>query len=90
MISGLIGIVLGLYTLVLIAYIVINLIKPTANKWTELIRSLVEPVVAPIRKILVAKLPRKYQVFDWAPVVAIIAIAVIGSVVGGILGIFHL
>ena len=90
MISGLIGIVLGLYTLVLIAYIVINLIKPTANKWTELIRALAEPVVAPIRKILVAKLPRKYQVFDWAPVVAIIAIAVIGWVIGSILGILHL
>ena len=74
MISGLIGFVLFLDQLVLIAYIVINLIKPTANKWTELIRALAEPVVVPIRKILVAKLPQKYQVFDWAPVVAIIAI----------------
>lgn len=90
MISGLIGFILFLYQLVLVAYIVINLVKPTANKWTELIRSLVEPVVAPIRKILMEKLPKNWQVFDWAPVVAIIAIAVIGWVIGTVLGIFHL
>lgn len=58
---------LWLYDVVVLAWVVIELAKPRANTWTELIRALVEPVLRPIRGFLNAKLPSKWQILDWSP-----------------------
>lgn len=76
-ITGLIDLVLLVFELALIAYVVISWLKPASNRWIELLKSVVEPVLVPIRKVLVQKLPSKYQNFDWSPVAAIIIVAVI-------------
>lgn len=85
MISNILCWVLGIYQLVVIAYIVISWLKPTANQWTELLRSVVEPVVAPVRSLLTAKLPTKWQIFDWAPVAVILLIEVLKRLIDIIL-----
>lgn len=77
LITGLIDLVLMLFELALIVYVVLSWLKPAANRWTELLKSVVEPVLTPIRKVLVEKLPAKYQVFDWSPVAAILIVAII-------------
>ena len=76
-ITGLIDLVLLLFQLALIAYVIIAWLKPAANRWTELLNSVLEPVLAPVRKILVQKLPSKYQNFDWSPVSVFLIVAII-------------
>ena len=41
----LLSMLLSVYELVLVVYVVMSWIHPAANKWTELVRSLVEPVL---------------------------------------------
>lgn len=74
---GLIHGLLNVYKLLIIAYVVINLMGVSANKWTELLRSVVEPVLAPIRKLLAQYLPKAWQIFDWSPVVLIILVSLV-------------
>ena len=50
-IFGLIHGLLNVYKLLVIAYCVISLMGISANKWTELLRSVVEPLLLPIRKV---------------------------------------
>ncbi len=76
-ITGLLGWALLLYELAVIVHFVLALVKPAANKWTELLSSLVEPALKPIRRLLVEKLPAKYQSFDWSHVVLILLVAII-------------
>lgn len=76
-ITGLIDLVLLLFQLALIVYVILAWLKPAANRWTELLKSVLEPILTPIRKILVQKLPSKYQNFDWSPVVAFVIVAII-------------
>lgn len=79
-ITGLLDLALMLFELALIAYIIISWIKPASNRWIELLNSVVEPILVPIRKILVQKLPSKYQNFDWSPVAAIVIVAIIRAI----------
>lgn len=79
-ITGLIDTILMLFELALIVHALLSWLKPASNKWTELLESIVEPVLAPIRKFLVQKLPSRYQVFDWSPVVAVLIVAVIRGI----------
>lgn len=76
-ISGLLGWVLLLYELAVVVHFVLTLMKPASNKWIELLNSLVEPALKPIRKLLVEKLPTKYQSFDWSHVVLFLLVALI-------------
>ena len=77
LITGLIDLALMLFELALIVYVLLSWLKPAANRWTELLKSVVEPVLAPIRRVLVQKLPSKYQNVDWSPVAAILIVALI-------------
>lgn len=79
-ITGLIDLVLLVFELALIVYVVLQWLKPASNRWTELLNSVVEPVLAPIRKLLTEKLPAKYQTFDWSPVAAILIVAIIRAI----------
>lgn len=85
---SLINMALSLYRLCVIAYVALSWLRIPANKWTELLRRLVEPVLAPIRRLLVRRLPSQWQILDWSPVVLLLALEVIGSLVRTILFIF--
>ena len=76
-IFGLIHGLLDVYKLLVIAYCVISLMGIAANKWTELLRSVVEPVLLPIRKLLAQHLPKQWQILDWSPVVLIILVSLV-------------
>lgn len=76
-IRGVIDFALLLCQLAAVAYLVIDLMNLKANKWTELLRSVLEPVLAPIRVLLNKHLPRKYQTIDWSPVALVIALALL-------------
>ncbi len=68
MIFGLIKGLLDVYKLAIIAYVIISLMRIPANRWTELLRTAVEPLLIPIRRILAQNLPEKWQFIDWSPV----------------------
>ena len=55
----------SLYELAILLYVLLSWLRPAANRWTELLRSAVEPLLTPIRRLLIAKLPSRWQVFDW-------------------------
>lgn len=74
---GLINGLLDVYKLLVIAYCVISLMKIPANKWTELLRSVIEPLLVPIRKLLAQYLPKQWQVLDWSPVVLILLVTLV-------------
>lgn len=84
----LIDLVLSLFDLALLIYVVLSWVRPAANRWTELLRRIVEPVLTPIRRFLVAKLPGRWMIMDWSPVVAWLLIGIIRRVVVMILGLF--
>ena len=65
----LLSMLLSVYELVLVVYVVMSWIHPAANKWTELVRSLVEPVLEPIRRLLRRHLPARWQIMDWSVLV---------------------
>ncbi len=77
MIFGLIRGLLDVYRLAIIAYIIIKLIGMSANKWTEMLASIIEPLLAPIRKLLAKYLPRKWQVWDWSPVALFLLVTIV-------------
>lgn len=76
-ITWLVGWALVLYEVMVIVHFVLALVKPASNKWVELLNCLVEPALRPIRRLLVEKLPARYQSFDWSHVVLILLVALI-------------
>lgn len=72
-----VDLVFTVFELALIAYVLLSWIRPSANRWTELLRNVVEPVLKPVRRFLVAKLPRQYQFIDWSPLVVFLALSLI-------------
>ena len=66
MITGLLRGLLDVYKLAIIAYFIIDLLHVPANKWTEMLRSIIEPVREPIRKLLARCLPAQWQITDWS------------------------
>lgn len=76
-ITWLVGWALVLYEAMVIVHFVLALVKPASNKWVELLNCLVEPALRPIRRLLVEKLPARYQSFDWSHVVLILLVALI-------------
>lgn len=78
--SFLLGLVKGLldvYKLLIIAYCILSVIGIPANRWTELLRSVIEPFLAPIRKILAEKLPNGWRILDWSPAVLFIVVTIV-------------
>lgn len=77
MLFGLINGLLDVYKLLIIVYCVISLMGISANKWTELLRSIVEPMLLPIRKLLAQHLPGAWQIIDWSPLVLILLVSLV-------------
>lgn len=85
MIYSLVNMAITLYRLCIIAYVALSWLRVPANQWTELLRRLVEPVLAPIRRLLVRRLPSQWQMLDWSPVVALLLLSVLDGIVRFIL-----
>lgn len=81
MIYKLIHTLLELYKLALIAYVVLAWLHVPANRWTELLRRVVEPALNPVRVFLRRKLPAQWQIIDWSPVALWLLIGVVQLVI---------
>lgn len=57
------------YELALMVYVILSWIRPAANRWTELLRSVVEPPLQPIRRFLMQHIPLRWQFLDWSVLV---------------------
>lgn len=68
--------IISLYELVLLVYVILSWVRPAANQFTEIIRRLVEPALMPIRRILSAHLPMRWQFIDWSVLVLWLLIGV--------------
>lgn len=75
----------SVFELALIIYVLLSWIRPSANQWTELLRKIVEPVLTPVRRFLVARLPRQFQFIDWSPVAVFLAMNIIRRVLAGLI-----
>lgn len=75
--SGLVDTVAWVLKVLLLLYMAITWLYPKANKWTELLRKVMEPALYPIRVILNQKLPANWQQFDLSPVVALLLVTLI-------------
>ncbi len=80
--------VLWLFDVCLLLYVLLSWLKPASNKWTELLKRVVEPVLTPIRRVLVAKLPARWQIFDWSPVVAWLLVELVNMLLNNLMSIF--
>lgn len=79
--------VLWLFDVALLVYVVLSWLHPASNKWTEMLKRFVEPVLTPVRRLIMAKLPAKWQIVDWSPVGAWLLVAVVRWLVAGLEGI---
>lgn len=77
MITGLVRGLLDVYRLAIVAYVIINLIRLPANKWTEMLRSIIEPLLDPLRKLIARYLPEKWQILDWSPLALFLLVLVV-------------
>lgn len=80
MLYSLLNTALSLYRLTVIIYVVLSWLRIPANQWTELLRRLVEPVLSPIRRMLVRRLPSNWQMLDWSPAVLLLLLEIVGGV----------
>lgn len=74
---GLIKGLLDVYKLLIVAYCILSAIGIPANRWTELLRSVIEPFLKPIRKLLAQKLPASWRMLDWSPVVLFLVVTIL-------------
>ncbi len=77
MLFGLVEGLLDVYKLLIVAYCIISIMGMNANKWTEMLRSIIEPLLAPIRKVIHQYVPRKWCVIDWSPAVLFLLVCVV-------------
>lgn len=84
-IYSLISTVFSLYELALMAYVILSWVNIPANRWTELLRRIIEPVLTPIRRLLMSKLPARFQMLDWSPMVLLLLIGLARRIVAMIL-----
>lgn len=81
MIGLLVGIVRALlwcYNLLLVVHVIFCWVNIPANKWTELLRSIVEPGLNITRKVMDRVMPKlRKPGIDWSPAVLFVAVIVI-------------
>ena len=80
MLTKLIGLVEGLlnvYKLAIMAYVVLGWLRIPANRWTEWLRAIVEPLLNPLRTLLYRLIPRKWMFFDYSPLALYLLVGVV-------------
>ncbi len=78
----------SLYELLIILHTLVSWLRPTRNRWTTLLESLVEPVLGPIRTTLQRILPPSFQVLDFSPLVALLLLHLVQRLVVNLLTIW--
>ncbi|MGN0794329.1 MAG: YggT family protein [Aristaeellaceae bacterium] len=74
---------LGVYNLLLIVHVILCWISIPANKWTELLRSIIEPGLMLARKLMDRFLPQlRKPGIDWSPLVLFVAIVLLRIILG--------
>lgn len=73
---------LWLFDVALVVYVLLSWLRPSANRWTEGLRKVVEPVLTPIRRVLTEKLPPRWQILDWSPLVAWLLVELVRYLLG--------
>lgn len=71
--------VMSLYSLALLVYVLLSWLHPIRNKWTELLRAVVEVLLTPVRRLVTQYLPKRWQVLDWSPVAVWLLLGVVRS-----------
>lgn len=79
--------IIDIFKLLVLVHFILTLVKVPENKWTTLLSSIVEPVLAPVRVLVNKYLPKNWQVIDWSPVALLIGISIAQWVLNIILGI---
>ena len=69
LIYRLLSAVISAYELALFVYVILSWVSIRANYWTELLRSVVEPPLRPIRRFLMRVIPLRWQFLDWSVLV---------------------
>ena len=78
-----IGFIVGIYTLLLVVYVILKFLPIPANKWTELVGAIIEPGLNATRALMQRVLPQLTgKGFDWSPVVLYLLLKVLGYVLG--------
>lgn len=77
--------VISLFSLALIVYVVLSWLHITRNKWTELLTTVVETVLNPIRTVLNTHLPARWRILDWSPVAAFLLIGLVRTLLKWVL-----
>lgn len=80
MLTKIIGLAEGLldvYKLAIVAYVIIGWLRIPANRWTELLRSIVEPLLKPLRALLYRLIPQKWMFFDYSPLALYLLVGVV-------------
>ena len=77
LIIGLIDIILNLFNILLLVYVLLSWINPVQNKWTGMVRNIVEPILTPVRRFLQKNVPNLMGTFDWSPVAVWLLISLI-------------
>ena len=74
---GLIDTLLNLFSILLWIHVILSWVRPAQNQWINLLNSIVEPVLAPIRRFLQRYLPSQLQVFDFSPIACWLLISLV-------------
>lgn len=78
-----ITLIINIFCLLLIVNFVLYLLKIPANKWTELLRTVVDPVLDVTRGLMARYLPQLTgKGIDWAPIVLFVALRLVCVVLG--------
>ena len=76
---SLVDFILSLFNLCLLIYVILSWVRPAANRFTELINRIVEPVLTPVRNFLRLHGPSSWSIsgVDFSPVVLWILIGLV-------------
>ena len=75
----------SLYELLVLVYCALSWLRIAENRWTVMIRRLVEPALAPIRRMLENVLPASVRMVDLSPIVLILLLSICKRILMSIL-----
>lgn len=77
LILNLVSRLLDVYQLLVVVYVVLSWLNIPANKWTEMLRSVIEPVLTPVRRLMAKYLPTNWMRIDWSPAALLLIIEIV-------------
>ena len=78
-----ITLLIDIFCLLLLTHYILYLLKVPATKWTELLRTVIDPALKVTRQLMARFLPQLTgKGIDWAPVVLFVALRVVCWLLG--------